>query len=179
MNAKVGGPSVLPPIPADITKTSKNWTPSANAADHNRRSIYIFARRNLRFPFLEVFDAPDSNLSCPERGRSTSAPQALTLLNAEEVMAAAKATAARVAKEVKMPEQQISRVFRLTIGRSPSARERELTEEFLTACSSRSREILTKTTKEDQSPVPSAATTVSMEELCRALFNLNAFVYVN
>ncbi len=80
LNPKVGGPSVLPPIPADITKTSKNWTPSANAADHTRRSLYIFARRNLRFPFLEVFDAPDSNLSCPERGRSTTAPQSLTLV---------------------------------------------------------------------------------------------------
>jgi hypothetical protein len=156
LNEKAGGPSVFPPIPADITKVSKNWTPSANASDHARRSLYIFARRNLRFPFLEVFDAPDSNLSCPERGRSTTAPQSLTLLNSEEVMRAAKATAARVLQEAKSPAQQMDRAFRLAIGRSPSAKEQELTEQFV-----------------------SAATNAPMEELCRALFNLNAFVYVD
>jgi hypothetical protein len=155
LNPKVGGPSVFPPIPADITKTSKNWTASTDASDHNRRSLYIFSRRNLRFPFLEVFDAPDSNLSCPERGRSTTAPQSLTLLNAEEVMIAAKTTAARIARGAASPDAQVERAFRLALGRSPSAKERELTRDFLSAGDAR------------------------MEEFCRALFNLNAFVYVD
>jgi hypothetical protein len=153
LNAKIGGSSVFPPIPNDITKTSKNWTESARTEDHNRRSLYIFARRNLRFPFLEVFDAPDSNLSCPERGRSTTAPQSLTLLNSDEVMAASKALAARLIKEAKTPDEQMERAFRLVIGRSPSAKEQKLTREFL-----------------------ASSTT---EELCRAVFNLNAFVYVD
>ena len=74
----------FPPISPGRRRTGPT---STNSADHQRRSIYIFARRNLRFPFLEVFDAPDSNLSCPERGRSTTAPQSLTLLNSDEVMA--------------------------------------------------------------------------------------------
>jgi hypothetical protein len=152
LNTKVGGPSVFPPIAAEITKTAKNWTASADASEHARRSLYIFARRNLRFPFLEVFDSPDSNLSCPERGRSTTAPQSLTLLNSDEVMAAAKATAARVMKEAKSPEQQIEHAFRLAIGRAPSTKENELTAGFVSHA--------------------------NLEELCRALFNLNAFVYV-
>ncbi len=156
LNAAVGGPSVFPPIPADITRTSKNWTSGANPADHARRSLYIFARRNLRFPFLEVFDAPDSNLSCPERGRSTTAPQSLTLLNSDEVMQAAKATAARVLKEAESPEQRIDRAFRLALGRAPTAKERLLTDGFLATCAGD-----------------------PMAELCRALFNLNAFVYVD
>ena len=153
---------MFPPIPADITRTSKNWTASTNAAEHARRSVYIFARRNLRFPFLEVFDAPDSNLSCPERGHSTTAPQSLTLLNSDEVMAAAEATAARVEKEAESPDQQIERAFRLIIGRAPSAKERALTGEFLAACHQRD-----------------AADHSALQELCRALFNLNAFVYVD
>ncbi|HEY0551772.1 MAG TPA: DUF1553 domain-containing protein, partial [Verrucomicrobiae bacterium] len=164
LNPKVGGPSVLPPIPADITKTSKNWTPSANTSDHARRSLYIFARRNLRFPFLEVFDAPDSNLSCPERGRSTTAPQALTLLNSDEVTAAAKATALRVAVSVE-------RAFQLTLGRSPTAKERELTKNFFADC--RRREDPTQRNPE------LVLSLTAMEEFCRALFNLNAFVYVD
>ena len=155
LNPKVGGPSVFPPIPADITRTSKNWTTSTNTQEYSRRSLYVFARRNLRFPFLEVFDAPDSNLSCAARGHSTTAPQSLTLLNSDEIMLAAKATAARVSKESGTAEQQVALAYRLTLGREPTAKERELTNGFL------------------------ATSHGGMEELCRALFNLNSFVYVD
>ncbi len=179
LNPKVGGPSVYPPIAAEITKTSKNWTASANAADHTRRSLYIFARRNLRFPFLEVFDAPDSNLSCPERGRSTTAPQSLTLLNSDEVMQAAKATAARVKQEASSPDQQLERAFRLIIGRAPSAKERELTREFLAIRNIQRQQAPSSTAGKDRGSLTSAAAGNDMEDVCRALFNLNAFVYVD
>jgi hypothetical protein len=161
LNVKVGGPSIYPPIPESITKTSKNWTPSANAADHTRRSLYIFSRRNLRFPFLEVFDAPDNNLSCPMRGQSTIAPQALTLLNSDEALLCAKAFAARLRKETPERSGQIERAFRYATGRAPGARERQLSEEFLAGSAGRAENEL-----------------VPLEELCRALFNLNAFAYV-
>lgn len=156
LNPKVGGRSVSPPIPSDITKVSKNWAADADTSGHMRRSVYIFSRRNLRFPFLEVFDAPDSNLSCPVRGRSTTAPQSLTLLNSEQVMAAARATA----EEVRLREgidDRINHAFRLVLGRGPGRSEIELARHFLGAGDS------------------DAAWT----EFCRALFNLNAFVYVD
>jgi len=124
LNETLGGPGVFPPVPADVLKGSRGWTVSADPKDHHRRSVYIFARRNLRFPFLEVFDAPDSNLSCPERGRSTTAPQSLTLLNAEEVVSAAKAAAERAGGDVE-------KAYRLTLGRRPTAREAGLAREFL------------------------------------------------
>lgn len=183
LNPKVGGPSVFPPIAAEITKSSKNWTASADRADHVRRSLYIFARRNLRFPFLEAFDAPDNNLSCPERGHSTTAPQSLTLLNSDEVMRAAKATAARVMAEAKSPVERIDRAFRLVLGRGPSAKESALTSEFLENCDTRLARTRTERS-ESQNPKPDRystrpASTAALEELCRALFNLNAFVYVD
>ena len=53
------------------------------------------------YPFLEAFDLPDSNLSCPKRERSTTAPQALALLNAAEATAAAKALAERLEREAR------------------------------------------------------------------------------
>src|SRR6266511_1814315 len=130
LNPAMYGPSVSPPVPADITKTSKNWTASPDPADHTRRSIYIFARRNLRFPFLEAFDAPDNNLTCPERGRSTTAPQSLTLLNSEEVMTAARATAERVARTTTKPDRQIDFAFRLAMGRPPTAQELAMSNSF-------------------------------------------------
>ena len=48
-----------------------------------RRSVYLIAKRNLRLPFMEVFDAPDVQISCPRRESSTHAPQALELLNGD------------------------------------------------------------------------------------------------
>jgi cytochrome c553 len=152
LNLDMGGPGVFPPIPTDVLKGSRGWTVSADPKEHVRRSIYIFARRNLRFPFLEVFDAPDGNLSCPERGRSTTAPQSLTLLNAEEVMAASRATAQRLTQESRVPAEQVTLLYRLALGRKPTEREAALSAEFLK--------------------------TSPLEELCRALFNLNSFVYL-
>ncbi len=151
LELKMGGPGVFPSIPEHIFKGAAGWKSSKDPRDHVRRSVYIFARRNLRFPFLEVFDAPDNNLSCSGRERSTTAPQALTLLNAEEVMAAAEAVARRVTREAGGGEP-IAPLFRLVLGRSPTAAEWAMTREFL-----------------ERSPMP---------ELCRALFNVNDFVYV-
>lgn len=169
LNPKMGGPGVLPPIPEDITKTSKNWTASAKAEDHCRRSIYIFARRNLRFPFLEAFDAPDSNLSCPERGRSTTAPQSLTLLNSDEVMKAAEATAKRLVTEGSSIDDRIGLAFRLALGRQANSKELTMAREFVSAAEKR----IAAGGEANRTEI------AALSELCRALFNLNAFVYVD
>src|ERR1043166_4229049 len=47
LNQTVGGPSIFPPIPADMAKGLNNWTVSVDASDRSRRSVYIFSRRNL------------------------------------------------------------------------------------------------------------------------------------
>jgi hypothetical protein len=153
LNPKMGGPSVFPPIPADALQGVRGWMVSPDPQDYVRRSVYIFARRNLRFPFLEAFDLPDTNLSCPKRERSTTAPQALTLLNSSDVMEAAKGLTSRVMKEAKSNDERITLAYRLTLGRRPSETEMKLSREFL-----------------KQSP---------LSELCRALLNVNEFVYVD
>ncbi|MSU61981.1 MAG: DUF1553 domain-containing protein [Pedosphaera sp.] len=165
LNPAMSGPSILPPLPADLASSSKSWTTSADAADYTRRSIYVFARRNLRFPFFEAFDAPDNNLTCPERGRSVTAPQALTLLNSEEVLTAANATAARLLREATSTNDRIHRAFRLILGRAPTGSELEKSRAFL-----RDRGNLDGANQE--------TTQTAFAALCRALFNLNAFVFV-
>jgi hypothetical protein len=153
LNPKAGGPGVVTPEVAKPTGGARAVPVTADAAEHTRRSVYLYARRNLRHPFLEAFDVPDSNLSCPQRPRSTTAPQALALLNASEVTAASKALAERLTKEAASETERIDRAFRLVLGRSPSATETERAAKFLRG-----------------SP---------MSELCRALFNLNEFVYLD
>jgi hypothetical protein len=153
LNPKRGGPGVVLPGASQAAGGSRALPVTADAAEYARRSIYLFARRNLRNPFLETFDLPDSNLSCPKRERSTTAPQALALLNADEALAAARGMSAKLEIEHPSPSARVEAAYRLALGRPPSADERERALEFLR-----------------ESP---------LSELCRALFNLNEFVYLD
>ena len=152
LDGTLGGPGVFPPIPAEALEGAAGWK-AGPPASGRRRSLYIFARRNLRFPLLETFDLPDSNLSCPERGRSTTATQALSLLNSDDVSEASRALASRLEAASPDAAERVRLAFRLTIGRRPTAAELEMSRDFL-----------------ERSP---------LAELCRALFNANEFVYVD
>lgn len=121
----------------------------ADPASQTRRSIYLLARRNLRNPFLEAFDLPDSNLSCSRRERSTTAPQALALLNDAAVVDAARA----MAKQIQSESDPVTAAYRRALGRRPSVAEADAARAFLAG-----------------SP---------LTEFCRALFNLNEFVYLD
>src|SRR5262249_4706998 len=130
LNQRLGGPSIFPPLPAGAEGV-KGWTVSPDPRDHGRRSVYVLARRNLRFSFLEPFDLPDRHLSRHKRASRTTATQALTLLNPAEVHQAAKALAARVEREAATPEGRVTLAYRLALGRQPTAAELGLAREFL------------------------------------------------
>src|SRR5260370_29395104 len=86
LNPKQGGASVIVPIDKSLVGAlykPSQWAVTQDTAEHNRRSIYLIAKRNLHLPFMEVFDAPDSLGSCPRRESSTHAPQALELMNGD------------------------------------------------------------------------------------------------
>jgi hypothetical protein len=85
LDERMGGPGVRPPLPEELRGTllKGQWDITEDRSEHFRSSIYVFARRNLRFPIFEVFDRPDPNQSCARRYASTTAPQALLLLNSE------------------------------------------------------------------------------------------------
>jgi hypothetical protein len=152
-----GGPGVRPPLPTELVNTllKNQWEVSPDEEDHRRRSVYLFVRRNLRYPLFEAFDRPDTNASCPRRNRSTIAPQALILLNSEFSHAAARDLAAHVvATAGSDPAKQVDLAYRHTLARSPAADELRLAQNFLAGPS-------------------------DFADLCLALFNLNEFVYVD
>jgi hypothetical protein len=153
LNPKMGGPGVVLPEASRAAGGSRPVAITADPKEYTRRSVFLFSRRNLKLSFLEAFDLPDSNLSCPKRERSTTVTQALALLNAAETMTAAKALADRLTLEAKTEEERVVLAYQLTLGRSPSAKEMDRAKAFL-----------------KDSP---------LSELCRALFNLNEFVYLD
>jgi Protein of unknown function (DUF1553)/Protein of unknown function (DUF1549) len=164
-----GGPGVMPPLPEELTKTllPNQWKASENPADAARRSIYIFARRNLRYPLFEAFDRPDPNASCPLRGRSTTAPQSLLLFNSEFSLTCARQLAAEVLRDVPAdPSARVTAACRSVWGRSPSDQEIKLFTDFL----ARQEELL-----RDEGKSSAAA----LVDLCLALFNSNEFLYLD
>jgi mono/diheme cytochrome c family protein len=84
LSRTIGGPSIRPPLPADIAALGYNnsvkW-PESTGEDKYRRGLYIFFQRTVPYPMLMTFDAPDSNATCTRRERSNTPLQALTLLN--------------------------------------------------------------------------------------------------
>ena len=84
LNRKPGGESVVVPVERDLVDLlydPSQWQVTRDTREHDRRSIYLIAKRNLRLPFGQAFDQPDLQTSCPRRETSTHALQALELLN--------------------------------------------------------------------------------------------------
>ena len=156
LNPKAGGPSVMVPVDPALTKLlykPSQWRAASNRDEYDRRSIYLFAKRNLRLPFLEAFDAPTALASCARRESSTHAPQALELLNGPLSNDLAAAFAGRLAREAGTERDRlVDRAFRLALGRPPTPDELAISLEYL----------------RDQAP----------EEFALAMFNLNGFLYV-
>lgn len=156
LNSKSGGPSVITPVDPDLVKSlykPSQWQIARQADEFNRRSIFLLAKRNLRLPFMEVFDGPALLTSCARRQTSTHAPQALELLNGALSNDLAAAFAERLHAECgNNHEQIVVRAFLLALGRLPSGQERTTSLAFLQVG--------------------------PLREFALAVFNLNEFVYV-
>jgi hypothetical protein len=161
LNLKAGGPSFMTPIDPALVLSLKRpqyWVPTHEKSEYDRRTLYMIYKRNLRLPFEEVFDAPDTLLSCARREQSTHAPQALELLNGQTSNELAASFADRILKGANTPNSRVDYAFRLAAGRLPTPAERTLALKFLA----------------DESSDPAR-----MKEFALAVFNLNAFLYVN
>ncbi len=164
LTAKADGPPIWPDLPREVLESNpaffddnpektKGWYPSPKNAQ-NCRSLFLVQKRNTRTPLLESFDLPDNSTSCARRPVSTIAPQALMLLNSSLAADAAHAFARRVEREAgREPARQVKRAFELALQRAPEQAESAACEKLLTER--------------------------SLPELCRALLNLNEFVYVD
>ena len=92
-----------------------------------RRSVYVFRRRSLGFPFFDTFDLPDQNQTAAARNVSTVSTQALTLMNNPFVLNQAELFAARLETEAPGDlDRQIDLAYLIALTRKPSDMEREI-----------------------------------------------------
>ena len=141
----VGGPPVFPHIPSDILFQSDGkgfwcgspepgrritapatgiWCEEPDRPEVWRRSVYVFRRRSLGFPFFDTFDLPDQNQTAAARNVSTVSTQALTLMNNPFVLNQAELFAARLEREAPGDlDAQIERAYLVALTRKPTEAE--------------------------------------------------------
>jgi len=125
LSLKQGGPPVRPPQPDGVSEAAygrPDWKASTGE-DRHRRSVYTYQKRTAPFAMLAAFDAPSGEACVARRDVSNTAMQALTLLNDEMFLEAARALGASLAK---MPDSDVSRIesaFARVLTRSPSETE--------------------------------------------------------
>ena len=128
------------------------WEPNEKEEDNRRLSIYTFQRRSLPQPMMLAFDAPVFSESCERRSVTTTALQALSMMNGDLVNEEASHLAERIAGTAGTDVRaRITRAFETVLNRPPSKDE---LNRF-------------------------AETGYSLVSICRVLLNSNEYLYVD
>ena len=130
----VGGPPVFPYVPEEILASQAHgtWRNEPDGPAVWRRSVYVYRRRSLGFPFFDTFDLPDQNITAAARYVSTVPTQALTLLNNPFVLKHAQLFADRLEREVPGDvEAQVDRAYRIAVTRPPTEDEAAIARQLV------------------------------------------------
>lgn len=119
----------------------------------HRRSIYRFIVRSQQQPFMTTLDCADPSMQVGRRNESLSPLQALALLNNSLMLTMSKHFAAQLEGQGGGLPAQVRTAYYEAIGRPPSASEQRDLEDY--------------------------ARQFGLPPLCRVLFNLNAFSFVD
>ncbi|MBL8238394.1 MAG: PSD1 domain-containing protein [Bryobacterales bacterium] len=129
LNTKMGGRPVIPPLTKEEYSSMwarEQWPEALDKSEHDRRSVYLYVKRTFPLPMLASFDTPDTSVSCARRDATTVAPQALTMMNSEFMLAQSKRAALRAEKS----PDPVQYLWRHTYQRDPSAADRERAKGF-------------------------------------------------
>ena len=165
--AKADGPSVFPVIPPEVlagqSRPGNGWGKST-PAEAASRSVFVFVKRSLAVPQLQVFDVPDPDSPCPVRFTTTQPTQALVMLNSvftnDQARIFAESVAAAAGAEA---SAQVALALKRATQRPPTATEVERGVRFLADVQAKDG-------------VPPAE---ALRRLCVVMLNLNEFVFVD
>ena len=179
LSPKIGGPSVFPPQPPGITTEGAygplTWTVS-QGEDRFRRGLYTFAKRTTPYAMSSTFDAPSGEACVARREVSNTPLQALTMLNDEVVIEAARHAGRTAAADPAPAAEKIAALFRRCLSRAPDDAEVALLLKYLESQRARigalELDAVKIAGKGDGANFERAAWTL----LFRALLNLDEFV---
>ncbi len=125
LTRKMGGPSVMPPQPPGVWKSTysgEKWK-NATGPDRYRRALYTYLKRTSPHPAMITFDAGSGEVCQIRRIRTNTPLQALITLNDEAYLEAAGALANLMQKSSDNLDQQITFGFRRVLTRPPNPDE--------------------------------------------------------
>jgi hypothetical protein len=130
--SKIGGPPVMHFLHKGDATFKPGGNPpfvdyanfDQNAPENRRRAIYRFLFRTVPDPFMDALACPDGGGPVPVRASTSTAQQALAMLNDAFLIRQAERIAERIAAETAEPNEQIRAAFRLIVQREPTGKER-------------------------------------------------------
>lgn len=173
IGSKRSGPSVYPSLSQEVRDSANPVSLSAwqesPREEQNCRSVYLIVKRSLYVPFLEVLDFPGGTAPTGIRNITTTAPQALLLLNDPWMTEQSSALLERVSDDKSAnPDARINALWNIVYQRNPSEDELSDTLEFL------------KLNDEPNASTDPAATQTKHDRwvsLCRTLLSSSEFIY--
>ena len=162
LDLRQGGAPVMLTTPTDGLSRVKR---QEHSTAHQRRSVYLLARRVYPLKFLEIFDSPIMSINCTRRTNSATVLQSFALLNSSFVADQAR----ELARVVGSGEDVVERAYALVLSRSPDERERKACEVFL----AEQTEIHTANAMEE-----AAARMQAVTDLFQMLLSTNEFLYI-
>src|SRR5581483_4575055 len=115
-----GGPQPFPPM--------TQWRFSQHrpfVADYpsNKRSVYLMQQRIRKEPYLSIFDGADTNDTTPDRPLSTTAIQALFMMNDPFMHDQADKPAVHIGMALGDEQERIRYAYELLYSRPPTGEE--------------------------------------------------------
>ena len=136
--------------------------------DH--RSVYLMQQRIRKQPFLAIFDGADTNDTVPDRPLSTTAIQALFMMNDPFMHDQADKLAVRIGMGLPDESQRIDYAYQLLFSRRATAEETRVGEDYLRGI----------TLKLKQSGVPwDRQYRQALASYLRVLLSSNEFIWVD
>ena len=142
------------------------YGPGSLDVEMTRRSTYLFIKRSRLIPMMMLFDWPEHLVSIGQRSTTTTAPQALAMLNSGLARHCAEGLAARVAAAGE-PSSTVRSAYRIAFGRDPTQPEAQLAASFL----ANQRSAYSR----DDRPDPDRSALV---DFCQAIIGMNEFIYI-
>ena len=186
LNTQAGGPGIRLPLNAEIAalQYKGTWAPHPDPWQHQRKTVYVFLKRNNRLPMLESFDAPRTTNSCGRRTQSTHAGQALSLLNGKLFQQHSWSLARRLLDQGSQDlDRLVDHAYHLLLARTPTVQERQLAQSFINQQEQLiRREVTRQPTVARSEPIPPGVEpsfALALADYCLVLLNLDEFLYVD
>ncbi len=133
LSHRMGGPSVRPPQPGSVVAQSfdtPEWQ-SDVGSNRYRRSLYTFQKRTAPFAMYVAFDAPSGEACVARRDVSNTPLQALTLLNDDMFIEAARELGRQLHAVHGDDASKITRGMQQVLSRAPATWELPILQEFV------------------------------------------------